>query len=249
LTMGIDAPPEPGEPANLAVALALAAKGFAVFPVHSGGPKAKAPMPFFRWREKSSTDAATIREWWRRWPDAAPALDVGKSGLFVVDADRHDPEHDGVEAWAEIMAEAGASPEGIPIVATPNEGNHWIFRQHGGLRNSKGRLPKGVDVRGDGGYIVAPGAVMADGRMYELAGDLDTAPPVPDWLTEWLEKEGDRPVFPIKMPRSRCHKGLLARPEFVQILHILPPTHRSTRSTTSSATSRPTSAITSGCRC
>ncbi|MCE7028461.1 bifunctional DNA primase/polymerase [Jiella avicenniae] len=186
--MGIDAPPPPGEPANLVVALSLAAKGLAVFPVHSGGPKAKAPMPFFRWRDQSSTDAATIREWWRRWPDAAPALDVGKSGLFVVDADRHDPEHDGVEAWSGIMAEAGASPDGIPIVATPNDGSHWIFRQSGGLRNSKGRLPKGVDVRGDGGYIVAPGAVMADGRMYELAGDLDTAPPVPDWLTKWLEK-------------------------------------------------------------
>lgn len=185
--MGIDTPPPSGEPANLAVALSLAAKGFAVFPVQSGGPKAKAPMPFFRWRDQSCSDPSTIREWWRKWPDAAPALDVGKSGLFVIDADRHDPEHDGVEAWAAVMEEAGASPYGIPIVATPNEGNHWIFRQEGGIGNRKGRLPKGVDVRGDGGYIVAPGAIMADGRRYECDGDPAEAPPVPDWLAGWLE--------------------------------------------------------------
>lgn len=185
--MGIDTPPPTGEPANLAVALSLAAKGFAVFPVQSGGPKAKAPMPFFRWRDQSCSDPTVIREWWRKWPDAAPALDVGKSGLFVIDADRHDPEHDGVEAWAAVMEGAQASPYGIPIVATPNEGNHWIFRQEGGLGNRKGRLPKGVDVRGDGGYIVAPGAIMADGRRYECDGDPAEAPPVPDWLAGWLE--------------------------------------------------------------
>ncbi|MBB4004463.1 bifunctional DNA primase/polymerase [Aurantimonas endophytica] len=189
--MGLGSPPpSTGEPANLAVALSLAAKGFAVFPVQSGGEKAKAPMPFFRWRQESTSESSTIREWWRKWPDAAPALDVGKSGLFVIDADRHDPEHDGVEAWSDLMAGESASPEGIPIVATPNDGNHWIFRQDGGLGNRKGRLPKGVDVRGDGGYIVAPGAIMADGRRYEVHGDPADAPPVPDWLTKWLERGG-----------------------------------------------------------
>lgn len=180
----------PDPPHNLTVALSLAERGIFVFPVHAGGDKAKHPMPFFRWRQDSSTDPTAIRGWWRRWPDAAPAVDLAKSGLFVIDADRHDPEHDGVEAWADIMSAEGASPEGIPIVSTPNDGNHWIFRQDGSLGNGKGRLPAGIDVRGSGGYIVAPGAIMADGRAYEVFGDPADAPPVPSWLTAWLVKEG-----------------------------------------------------------
>lgn len=174
---------------NLATALALAAQGFSVFPCHSGGQKAKSPMPFIKWREASTTDPATIAAWWRKWPEAAIGLDLAKSGLLVIDADRHG-EADGVEAFGALMAEHGFDPDSAPLVATPNAGNHHYFRQgkkgkpHG---NSEGNLPPGINVRGAGGYVIAPGTVMQDGRVYELWGDLAAAPEIPDWLSAILE--------------------------------------------------------------
>lgn len=183
-------PPTEGEPANLGVALQLAARGFAVFPVQTRGDNAKKPFPFFKWRDQSSTEERAIREWWRRWPDAAPALDLAKSNLLVVDADRHDPEHDGVAAWGDVMASHGFEPYGVPIVATPNEGCHFLFRQDGSLGNGRGGLPKGIDVRGAGGYVVAPGAIMGDGRFYECHGDPAEAPAIPEWLVKLLREMG-----------------------------------------------------------
>lgn len=197
---------------NLATALALAAQGFSVFPCHSGGPKAKSPMPFIKWREASTTDPSTIAAWWRKWPEAAIGLDLAKSGLLVIDADRHG-EADGVEAFGALMAEHGFDPDSAPLVATPNAGNHHYFRQGKGKPhgNSEGNLPPGINVRGAGGYVIAPGTVMQDGRVYELWGDLAAAPEIPDWLSAILEarrggnQEGNvsAPLAPAPASRDR----------------------------------------------
>lgn len=219
------APPTGAEPANLVVALSLAAKGLAVFPVHSGGPKVKQPMPFFRWKDQSSTNEVAIREWWRRWPDAAPALDLGKSNLLVVDADRHDAEHDGVEAWATVLEEEGVSPDGIPIVGTPNNGSHWFFKQDGSFGNGKGSLPRGVDVRGSGGYVVAPGAILADGRAYEVFGDPAAAPMMPGWLAERISKKAAalQPATPSTIRSDRTVESASASlNEIADLLRFVP---------------------------
>lgn len=173
--------------ANLDTALTLARAGFFVFPCHSGGPRVKQPMPFLKWRDVSTTDERTIHEWWRKWPDAAPALDLAKCGLIIIDADRH--ADDGVEAFGFLMSEHGFDPDSAPLVATPNQGNHHVFRQPAGKRfgNGRGSLPSGVDVRGHGGYVIAPGTVMQDGRNYELFGDLACVPELPPWLADLIE--------------------------------------------------------------
>ena len=182
---------------NLDTALSLARAGLAVFPCQSGGPKAKQPMPFFKWRELSTTDERQIAQWWRKWPDAAVGLDLAKCGLIVIDADRHG-EADGVESFGNLMSEHGFDPDSAPLVATPNQGNHHFFRQPAGkqLGNGRGALPPGVDVRGAGGYVVAPGTVMADGRTYELFGDLARAPELPEWLVGIIEAR-PRPAGPV----------------------------------------------------
>lgn len=205
---------------NLAVALDLAAHGLFVFPCHSGGEKAKQPMPFLRWKEASTTDAAAIRAWWRKWPDAAPAIDLGKSGLLVIDADRHG-EHDGVEAFGALMAANGFDPDAAPLVATPNMGNHHFFRQrsdppHG---NGRGSLPAGIDVRGAGGYVVAPGSVMQDGRFYELHGDLSAAPALPDWLHEIITARIDPQRIPSAAPAQASSPSY---DEIAELLSCIP---------------------------
>lgn len=173
---------------NLDTALRLAKAGFAVFPCHSGGAKAKQPMPFIKWRDASTTAEPQILQWWKKWPDAAVGLDLAKSGLIVIDADRHG-EHDGVSALGDLMASIGYEPHGVPLAATPNEGTHFFYRQPSGKQfgNGKGALPAGVDVRGHGGYVIAPGTVMQDGRLYEVFGDIAEAPELPAWLVEKIE--------------------------------------------------------------
>ena len=215
--------------ANLDTALALAGAGLSVFPCHAGGDKAKQPMPFIKWRDASTTSESQIRQWWQKWPDAAIGLDLGKCGLLVIDADRHG-EHDGVEAWGAVMAAHGFDPDSAPLVATPNQGNHHFFRQPADRRlgNGRGSLPPGVDVRGEGGYVIAPGTVMADGRVYELFGDLGAAPAIPDWLSAILE--GRRAsALPKNTPeiQKTAHKipkaTLPAGNEIEELLSYIPP--------------------------
>ena len=205
---------------NLATALALAGAGLSVFPCHAGGDKAKQPMPFIRWRDVSTTSESQIRQWWQKWPNAAIGLDLGKCGLLVVDADRHG-EHDGVEAWGTVMAAHGFDPDSAPLVATPNQGNHHFFRQPADrqLGNGRGSLPPGVDVRGDGGYVIAPGTVMADGRVYELFGYLGAAPAIPDWLSAILEERRADIAKPISAPAFQPAAGN----EIEELLSYIPP--------------------------
>jgi hypothetical protein len=134
---------------NALVAVQLASAGFSVFPCHSGGRDVKKPMPTVYWRSASTNDRVKVEGWWRKWPDAAVGLDLSKSGLVVIDADRHGAD-DGVEAIARLMHENGFDPNPVPTVATPNQGTHFYFRQPDGepLGNARGSLPGGIDVRG-----------------------------------------------------------------------------------------------------
>jgi len=180
---------------NRQVALDLAAAGFSVFPCHPGGADVKKPMPGVYWRSASTSDRIKVEGWWKRWPDAAVGLDLAKSGLIVIDADRHGAD-DGVEAVAHLMHENGFDPNPVPTVATPNQGTHFIFRQPKGmsLGNGRGSLPAGIDVRGAGGYVIAPGSHLADGRLYELFGTLAEAPVLPDWLVQVITGPRSLPV-------------------------------------------------------
>ncbi|WP_309086417.1 bifunctional DNA primase/polymerase [Chelativorans sp.] len=193
---------------NLDTALRLARAGFAVFPCHSGGSKAKQPMPFIKWRDASTTAEPQILQWWKKWPEAAIGLDLAKSNLLVIDADRHG-EHDGVSALGELMAKVGYEPHGVPLAATPNEGTHFFYRQPPGKRhgNSAGALPAGVDVRGHGGYVIAPGTVMQDGRLYEVFGDIAEAPELPTWLSELLEARRGGAEAGRNQPQSLVPQG------------------------------------------
>lgn len=188
---------------NRETALALAAAGFSVFPCHAGGEKAKSPMPFIKWREASTTNERQIAQWWQKWPAAAIGLDLAKSGLIVIDADRHDESADGVEAFGALMGAHEFDPDSAPLVATPSQGNHHYFRQRPGEtlgssagalgRKSDGKTPSGIDVKGHGGYVIAPGTVMGEfalkdgriipaGAVYELWGEMSEAPVIPGWL-------------------------------------------------------------------
>jgi hypothetical protein len=172
------------ESANLTVALRYAAAGIAVFPCN------ELKKPLVKWRDASTTRTDTLRFWWRTWPDSIVGIDLAKTGLIVVDADRHDPAKDGVAALATL--ESDNEPfDAHPIIRTPRNGYHHIFKQPAEpLGNSTGALPDGIDIRGDGGYVVAAGcttdagAWVADDDAPDLVESYkaDVVPVLPDWF-------------------------------------------------------------------
>jgi hypothetical protein len=174
---------------NLSAALKHAGAGFAVFLCDQH------KKPRGKWRDISTTDPETIRLWFQTWPDSIVGIDLAKSGLIVVDADRHDPEHDGVDALARLESE-NEPFENHPIIWTPRNGFHHVFRQPPGipLGNATGALPKGIDIRGAGGFVIACGSistvfgewVAADGSLIE-AFRAGTIPTLPDWLAAIIQ--------------------------------------------------------------
>lgn len=131
---------------------------------------------------KASTDADQIRGWWKRWPTAMIGLAMGDNGLFALD---FDPRTDGAtgEVWTldRLKTEledqiAGPLPVSL-AVRTPSDGVHVYLKQPAGTPiTNRGNLPDHVDVRGEGGYVIAPPSVMATGRGYRWIRDDPDAP-------------------------------------------------------------------------
>ena len=150
---------------NREAALDLAREGFKVFPAKPN------KRPYVKdWANKATDDAERIKRWWKRWPDAVPALPTGAAnGLAVLDLDRHG-ETDGTKSLEEIPVEV---PDPMLVIGTPSGGVHQYYHHVEGVRNSAGKIAPGVDVRGEGGYVIAPGGVTKGGEYKIEDGDWD----------------------------------------------------------------------------
>jgi hypothetical protein len=110
---------------NLKIALDHAAAEIAVFPVIVvQGPDGRwKKRPAIKgWRDAATTDPDRIREWWSQFSKAVPGIELGRAGLVVIDADRHDPKEDGVQAFAGLRAEHQEFPH--PQTLTAGGGEH-----------------------------------------------------------------------------------------------------------------------------
>jgi hypothetical protein len=172
-------------------ALRLAEAGMAVFPCDAN------KKPLVKWRQFSSSDTDAVAQWWSQYPNALPGIDLEKCDLVVLDGDRHGGP-DGRTALRELLqAQPDYNPPATPRALTPGNGAHVYFCQNGHeLTNSRGDLPAGIDVRGAGGYVIAPYTVLPDGRRYQTvpkAPDListykaGTIPPIPEGIVALLE--------------------------------------------------------------
>lgn len=152
---------------NLMAWLRLARAGLATFPA---GPDKR---PLLRdWQGKATTDTAQIRRWAARWPDAIPALPTGTmNGVSVLDLDLRDDGRDGIKAAADL----GLDVSRTFTVRTPSGGLHAYYRHRDGVKNAASHLPAGMDVRAEGGFVIAPGAVLPDGRSYRIRGEVSLA--------------------------------------------------------------------------
>jgi hypothetical protein len=143
---------------RLDLALAAAAMGWEVHPcldVAEGDRKAKTPHT--RWKDEATTDPATIRAWWTRWPTALVGARTG-SGIVVLDFDT-DPTK-GLEARvAQSTLEGALGPLPCTVVSnTPRGGCHLYFTTPTPMRSGAGVLGiPGADIRGEGGYVILYG--------------------------------------------------------------------------------------------
>lgn len=144
-------------------ALRLSSNGTPIFPV-----KADKSPHIKSWQNKASADQTKVKKWWRRWPEANIAMPTGhQSGLVAVDVDVKNGV-DGFESLSSIESMFGI--QGTRRIETPTGGVHLIYRCNQKVKTRTGILD-GIDIRGDGGYIVAQGSVI-NGSEYKVIHDV-----------------------------------------------------------------------------
>jgi hypothetical protein len=173
-------------------ALVWAAHGFPVFPVTVDKKPVPArdkdangkPIPGTGGFKKATTDPIQIRAWWE-YHEYLIGLPTGAaSGLCCIDVDTSEDHADGIAEWDKLIAQHE------PIVTREHRsatgGPHLIFDFDWPTGCSSGRLPKGIEVKGQGGYIVVPPS-RRKGRAYTVHHDHDIDPgPLPLWLRDLI---------------------------------------------------------------
>jgi len=163
-----------------------AEKGWPVFPLR---PRGKKPLTDHGFKD-ATTSPDLISNWWRRWPDANVGIATGKvSGLVVVDVDPRNGGDDTLWAMEEQHGPLEAKLEAL----TGGGGRHLYFQ----YSNAPDRWPKvlgaGLDIKADGGYIVAPPSLHPSGAnyMWEVEHHPEDNEPGP-LPRPWLELLGER---------------------------------------------------------
>lgn len=160
------------EMSNRLPATALARLGYYIFPIRQDGK-----IPLVKWSTESTCSVLAVDSWWSSYPHDNIGIDTGRSGLLVVDLDSTEAALAFQELWDKH------EPGEPSLVVATRRGWHLYFdatARH--LRNTAGKLGCGIDTRGGGGMVIAPGS-MVQGVPYEVvSGNLSDVPALPDWL-------------------------------------------------------------------
>src|ERR1019366_1806410 len=134
--------------------------GFSVIPLR---PKSKEPL--LPWQEFQSRRASEseIREWFLKWPDANIGLVTGKiSSICVVDLD-----------GPKGIQEAQRLGLSSSITSITGNGKHLWYKNASESVGNAVRVQPGIDIRGEGGYVVAPPSIHENERRYHWLGVLN----------------------------------------------------------------------------
>lgn len=162
--------------------------GWSVVPIQ---PKAKESL--VRWQVFQHRPPATteIGDWFTRWPDANLAVVTGVvSSLVVLDLD---PRRGADMSRDRLEQEHGPLPETVEA-ESGSGGHHLYFHHPGGIIRDHIELAPGIDLRGDGGFVVAPPSVHSSGASYRWVRSPEVfhIEPLPAWLTATATKQRTR---------------------------------------------------------
>lgn len=150
--------------------------GWHVFPCKERG---KIPLTKSGFKA-ATTDHAQITTWWETRPDANIGIATGKlSGFVVLDVDQ-----------ANALHQFDKLPHTITVYT--GTGKHiWFEAPDRHIPNSASKIAPGLDIRGDGGYVIAPPSIHENGKMYrwDIMHHPEKIPlaPLPDWLMEKIQ--------------------------------------------------------------
>ena len=152
-------------------------QGWSCFPV-----PVREKRPSISWRIYQTEAAALERvQQWAQRPSNVAICTGAVSGLVVLDLDS-----DAAIREAERL--------GLPetVTAKTGKGRHVYFRHPGGTIKNRAGIFSGADIRGDGGYVIAPGSEHPSGARYEWidSPDVTALAPMPDWLLTHLTSPG-----------------------------------------------------------
>lgn len=179
-------------------ALAYAARGWPVLPLHEvksgkcscgnddcklGGSAGKHPRTQHGVKD-ATTDASKIAHWWGAWPNANIGIALGKqAGVWVLDVD---PRNGGDLSYELLLDKHGNLPDTVTS-ETGSKGRHYWWKYNGRAIPQRGNIYRGIDVKSDGGFIVAPPSKTAGD--YGFLSDYDPfggaeISDAPDWLVD-----------------------------------------------------------------
>ena len=189
--MSISSRPHHGQ--MLPAARGYAARGWKVIPVHSvtldgsctcGATDCKSigKHPTQKdWPKQATSDPASIEELWKRSTFANVGIATGAtSGVFVVDLDGTE----GIAAFKALAEKYGGMPSTYTVI-TGSGGRHHYFRYPTDriIRNRTKINGQPIDVRGDGGQVLAPPSLHWSGETYTVDNDIEPVE-APTWLLD-----------------------------------------------------------------
>jgi hypothetical protein len=155
-------------------------RGWSVIPLQPGSK-----LPQLRWEQyqQQRADPEALARWVRRWPRLNIGIVTGTvSGLVVLDVDRR---HGGFEALSALERLHGALPATVEA-ETGGGGRHLYFACPPAAPRNRSGLAPGIDLRAEGGIVVAPPSIHPSGGRYRWrqAHEPNTLPlaVLPYWL-------------------------------------------------------------------
>lgn len=197
----------------LDAAVAYAKLGIEVFPSDPDKKKSYKSLEFSdaKWGKTKSLEQ--VRKDFKKWPNAQVGLATGEgSGIWIVDIDVDEEKNlDGEKAFEALCLNHPPLPKTV-VVQTPRGGRHfWFsFPEGGEIYNSVSKIAPGIDIRGEGGIVIAPPSKRRDGRAYSyLEGCSPTDVRIADapfWLVE-LARSASKRKLPKENPSTREYSG------------------------------------------
>ena len=177
----------------LDAAINYSCKSFRIFPLHSvddqgrcscGSQNCDSPGKHprnYNGLEGASSDEIQILKWWKKFPDSNMGIRTGK-GLLVLDVDGDEGEG----SLYEIVEKHGKVPDTWEVLT--GQGRHIYLQSPTDryIRSSSSQIGSKLDVRCDGGYVIAPPSRHYFGNIYEweCSSHPDDIPmaEAPEWL-------------------------------------------------------------------
>lgn len=134
--------------------------GWHIFPCMPGRKEPLTPRGF----KDAVSDVAKVEKWWSMRPKANIGIACGASQLGVLDVDT---KNGGRESFQELLKQVGEEAFNTVRARTGGGGVHFFYRTSTfKVATSAGKIAKGIDTRGDGGYVVAPPSIHESGNRY-----------------------------------------------------------------------------------